>query len=326
MPHLNLNFQALIYEDISERNPLIRLPDLSKSIQGVSVQYDKSDRILLNPSEAKDIAVTTRALAFDSTTQLSFERPIENDDRLRIKWTGTGTNPVFRTLRALGGDATTVVSIARVSPYVARIQVQSGTAWTTGPVQVGDLLRFEPNTDDLTSPFSETNVGKTYQIQSKGSNYLDFIDNGQASLDSNITLGADFASVLRVLSTGPVKIGDTLEVSGTDINPSNHGKFTLTDVSSDYVEIISPFGAEQSVLWDSSDALFTVYEYLIGWVLARGTGPFKIRFGAQQQWAQVDRIGDTALLLCSVSTYKIEAMNDSLDPVEISIQHAKVVG
>lgn len=325
MPHLNLSFSALIYEDISEKNPSIRLPDLSKNIQGIGVQYDKSDRILLNPSETKDIVVTTRNVLWDITTELQFLRFISGDDRMRIKWTGNGTNPSFRILRSIAGDATTVVSISRISPYVARIQVQSGTAWNTSSVQVGDFIRFEANNDSLTSPFSDTNLGKQYQVQAKGANYIDFIDNGESSLDTNVTLGADYSDVLRVLSAGPVKVNDTVEISGSNINPSNTGRFTIIDVNSDYVEIINPFGVEETVTYSAS-SLFTVYEYLIGFVLARGIGgPFKVRFGSQSEWVLVDRIGDTALMMASVSTYKIEAKNDGLYPIEISIQHAKVV-
>lgn len=324
MPHLNLNFQALIYEDVGEKNPNIRLPDLTKSIQGIAVQYDKSDRILINPGDVTNIAVTTRNVLWDGTTVLSFVRPVANDDRMRLTW-ASGTAPAFRTARAIGGDATTVVSVLRVTPYVARVQVQSGTAWTLSGVQVNDILRFEANTDAVTSPFSLTNAGQSFQVQSKGSDYIDFIDNGMASLDTNITLGANFAKVFRVLSQGPVKLGDTLEIAGANVNPSNAGRFTVTDVSSDYVEVINPFGTPQTVTYDATLAAFTVYEYLIGFVLARGTGAFKVRFGNQVEWARIDKIGDTALLLSSVSTFKIEASNDGPDPVEISIQHAKVI-
>lgn len=325
MPHLNLNFNVLIYEDYSEKNPRVRLPDLGKDINGIQVSYDKSDRIVINPSEIKNIAVTTRSVLWDSTTQLAFQRPVDGDDRLRIQWNGSGTNPAFRTLRSLSGDATTVVSISRVSPYVARIQVQSGTAWTTTSIQTGDLIRFERSTDAIVSPFSVTNVGQTWTVQAKGTDYIDYIDNGQSSLDTNITLGADFAYVLRLITTGPVKINDTIQVEGADINPSNTGKFTITDVSSDFIEIISPFGVPQTVTY-SPTALFTIYEYLIGFVLARGIGgPFKVRFGNQTEWALVDRIGDTALLLTSISTYQIQATNDGTDPVEISIQYCKVI-
>ena len=323
MPNMNLNFQMLVYEDFSEKNPKIRMPDLTKDINGIAVQYDKSDRIIINPGETKDIAVTTRAVQWDNTTQLSISRPVATSDTIRLAWTGTGTAPVFRTLRSIGGDATTAVSISRVNPYVARIQVQSGTAWSLGSVQPGDLLRFEASTDAILSPFSAQNVGKSFKVQAAGSNYIDFLDNSSASLDTNITLGADFAYILRVTSTYPVKVNDTIELSGSSFNPANLGKFFITDVSSDFIEFLNPFGYPETVTY-SNNSLFTIYEYLIGFVLARGTGPFKIKFGGQDNWAKIDKAGDTALMMASVSTYQIQAMNDGLDPVEISIQHCKI--
>ena len=325
MPNLNLNFQVLIFEDSADRNPQIRLPDLSKSIQGIPVTYDKSDRILLNPGDIDNIAVTTRAILWDTTTQLSISRPVALNDNIRVTWTGTGTNPIFRTNRNMGGDATTTVSITRVSPYTARLQQVAGTAFTLGGVVIGDFVRFEPNTDLLTSPFSAANVGTTLQIQAVGSNYIDFIDNGQASLDTNIVLGASYSQVLKVISPGPVKVGDTIELTGSNINLSNQGNYTITDVSDSWVQFINPFAYPQTVLYDTNLASFTIYQYLIGFVLARGIGgPFQVKFGNQTQWVTVDMLGDTAIFLGSVSTYQIQATNPGPNPVEISIQYAKV--
>ena len=322
MAYLNFNYGLMVAEDSSDINPKVRMPDITKSIQGVVVGNDKSDRITLGPGESKDIVVTARALAWDASTQLQFDRYISSGDNMRIKWTGTGTNPGFRTARNIAGGATTAVSISRVSPYVARVSVISGTAWSLATVQVGDLLRFEKNTDSFTSPFSPTNLGKTFQVQAKGATYIDFVDNGEASQDANVTLGASFGFALRVMSTGPTKIGDTLELSGPTLNLSNAGKYTIVDVSSDYIEVVNPYGVNETVTYSSNS--MNVYDYLIGFVHLRATGKFKMRFGGQAEWATVDRLGNEALFIASVSTYKIEAKNDGSDTITISVQHAMV--
>lgn len=325
MPFLNINFQVLMYEDVDSgsRNPLIRMPDITKSIQGVPVNNDKSDRVVVYTNDIKDLATTSRALSWDATTQLSFSMPISSESKQRIKWTGTGTNPLFRTKRAIGGDATTTVSITQLTPYVKRITNISGTAWNTSSVQVNDLIRFERNTDAFTSPFILGNTGVTYLVQSKGSTYIDFIDNGQAIVEGSVTLGADFELALRVMSPGPVKLADILTIASTNVHPSNTGKFEIVDISTDYIEVVNPLGVTETQLIGS--VIPTIYEYLIGFVLLRASGPFKIKFDGQSEWARVDRVGPEALFMASMSAHSIQAMNDGPDPITVSIQYARVL-
>jgi len=313
-----------MYEDTeNSRNPLIRLPDITKSIQGVPINNDRSDRVTLYTNDVKDIATTSRTLFADSTTQLSFEKPISQEGKMRIKWTGTGTNPVFRTNRAIGGSATTTVSIAELTPYVKRITVLSGTAWSTAAVQVNDIIRFERNTDTFTSPFATGNSGTTYLVQAKGSNYIDFVDNGQAIAEGSVLLGTDFEQAVRVMSPGPTKLGDIITLSGSGLHPSNAGKFEIVDVSTNYIEVINTLGVTETIILGTNSLV--IYEYLIGFILLRASGPFKIKFDNQVEWVKVERVGAEALLLASISAHSIMASNDSPDPVTISVQYARVL-
>lgn len=325
MPFLNLDYGLMIFEDQTDRNPQVKLPDIRKSVQGVQVNHDKSERLTLAPGETKDIVVTSRAVAWDSTTQLQTDRYISTADNVRLKWTGTGTAPSFRTNRNMGGDATTVVDMTRVSPYVVRITQSSGTAWTLGSVAIGDTIKFEKTTGAFTSPFNASNQGKAYAVQAKGANYIDFVDNGTAALDTAITMGADFAFALRVFSPGPVKIGDTLTVSGSGINPSNQGKFEIVDLSSDYVEIVNPFSEPETFLIGSN--ALTIYDYLIGLLHLRASGPVRVKYDNQVEWMLLDRLGAEVLLLASTCAYRIQANNnDPSQEIEISVQHARVIG
>lgn len=324
MPNLNLKYGVLIYEDESDRNPKVKLPDIESLIAGVGVENDKSDRITIFPNEIKDIAVTSRALGWDSTTQLHFERYSSTSDNMRIKYTGTGLAPNFRTKRVIGGDATSTVSITRVTPYVARIQNIGGTAWNLASVQVNDYIKFEKSTDTFTSPFSETNqTYNTHLVQAKGVDYIDFIDNGIISLDSNIVLGADYDFAMRVITQSPVKIGDSVELSGSGVNPSNHGKFSIVDVSPEYIEVTNPLGVDETVLLGTNS--ITVYEHLIGFIHLRASAPVKIRFGNQTEWVKLSRLGSQAVFIGSVSTHSIQALNDSPETVSVSVQYATVL-
>lgn len=324
MPYLNFTSGLLIYEDEHEKNPKVKLPDIEQSITKVMVGNDKSDRLSLSPGDVKDIIVTTRTISWDSTTQLIIERYLSTQDNVRIRWSGTGTNPAFTTNRNIGGDATTAVSITRVTPYVARVTQTGGTAWNLANVQVGDLVKFEKSTDAFTSPFSTANTGTAFKVQAKGANYIDFIDNGIAALDSSIVLGASFSFALRAYAPGPTKVGDTLEITGGTFNLANQGKFLIVDVSPDYIEIINAFVAPETILFTVNTAF--VYEFLIGFIHLRSSDRIKIRFNAQTDWVVLDRLGAIAIMISSVCAYKIQAYNDGLGPVTISIQYAKVEG
>jgi hypothetical protein len=325
MPYLNLNYSLIVYEDQSDKNPKVKLPDLSISIAGVQVSHDTSHRVYLAPGEVKDIAVTSRALGWDSTTQILFDRYAASGDNVRIKWTGTGLNPAFRVNRNIGGAADTVVDMTRITPYVLRITQSSGTAFSLGSVVNGDYLKFEKSTDAFISPFNVNNQGRSFLIQAKGANYIDIVDNGTASLDTAITLGADFAFALRAYSAGPIKIGDTISISGSGINPSNHGKFDVVDVSPDYIEIVNPFGYGETVLYGTNN--LTVYDYLIGFLHARASTKISLRYDAQVEWAAKSLMGPEVVVLESPSSYRIQARND--DPVTeavISVQYGRIIG
>lgn len=322
MSYLNLNYGLVVYEDPSDRNPNIRLTDIAKSTQGVGVDNEESDKTHLNPGETIDIVTTLRSVAWGSSTQLQFLRYLANQDAVRLRHTGTGTAPAFRTNRAIGGDATTAVSITRLSPYVARITQSAGTAWSLGSVANGDIIKFEKDTDTFVSPLSEVNKGKSYVVQAKGANYIDYFDNGESALDSAIVLGADFEFAIRVFSPGPVKIGDTVDISGAGINPANRGQFVISDLSYDYIEFNNPFGIDETVLYSTN--VLNVYNYLIGFIHLRASGKIKIRTGEQAEWMTLDRLQEEALFMGSVQTYKVEAFNDSQEIVSVSVQHARV--
>ena len=322
MSFLNLRYGLLIYEDdTSDKNPDIRVPDISKNIEGVPVSLEKSEKIIVNNSEIKDIATTARALLWDATTEVTFDRYLASSSNIRLTYTGTGTAPVFRTNRNIGGDATSEATITRVTDYVARIQNTAGTAWALANVQVNDVIRFEKTDDSYTSPFETGNQGKQYVVQAKGADYIDFVDNGNAVVET-VTLGADFAKTLKVVSQSSVRVGDTLELSGAGINPSNQGKFEIVDVSDDYVEITNPLAVQETVVLGTNT--FVVYEHLIGFLHLRGSAPIKVRFGEQSEWVQIDTLNGEAIFLGSVCTHRIQAMNDRSNPVIISVQTAMV--
>jgi hypothetical protein len=321
MSFLNLNYGLIIYEDPSDRLPNIRLTDISKTLVNICADHEESDKYHLGPNETVDMITTLRALGWTALTGLDISRPINNEDNIRIKHDGNGPAPAFRTNRAIGGSATTQVSISRSSPYVAKITQNAGTPWTLTNVQVGDILKIEKTTDSFTSPFTQNNQGKSFVVQAKGTNYIEVLDEGAMSLDTNIVLGANFEFAFRVFSQGPVKIGDTISIDG-NINPANKGKFQIVDLSYDYVEIVNPFAITETIVYGTNK--INIYDYLIGFIHLRASGPIKAKFDDQAEWVKVEKLQTEALLIASIEAYKVRAFNDSQESVTISVQHASI--
>lgn len=328
MSYLNVNYSFVEYSDAtSPNNPKVKTADISRSDTQVCVSYPGGQTFSIGPNEVVELATTSRSIAWDNTTQLHFQRYLAGSDNLRILWTGTGTAPAYRVNRNIGGSATTSVSITRVTPYVARITNVGGTAWTPGAIQAGDIIKFERNTDSFTSPLSYSNLGQAYTVQTATSTSIDFIDNGQAALDAAVVLGSDYAFAVRVYSASGVKIGDVLELPNTsNAHPSNQGKYTVTDVSPDYLEIVSPLGLDETILYSSSAPTAVAYDRLIGFLHARSvaTGGFKLRFDDNTGWTKYSPLSGEAFFLGSVTAYRIQATNEGPNPVVLSVQYSTV--
>jgi hypothetical protein len=322
---MNFKLGFLIYEgEQSTKAPAVRTPDIHIEAECIRVENDTSDRNVVNPNQIKTISSTARTLLADNTTQFAWQQHLRTSGstRCRLLWTGTGTAPNFRTNRNIGGAADTVVTFSRLNDYVARITQTAGTAFNLAGVQIGDFIKIDVTNDYLTSPFATSNQ-KEFLVQAVGANYLDFVDNGNSS-EEVVTLGADFAKVIKVLSQGDVLLGDTLSIeSATGINPSNVGAFEVVNVSDNFVEFVNPLCVEQTLTNIATSIV--VYEYLIGMICIRASGPFSVRFGAQTEWTQVGLLGGFAMFFASVNTHKVQIKNTDSQVLKFSVQTTQIV-
>lgn len=322
MAFLNLNYQLLIFKDNpGSGKPNIRTPDITDSFQGLTLNNVKSDDPTIQPGETRTIAVTTRALLADATTQFILERPSANSDLIRVRWTGTGTNPVFRIKRVLSDDATTQVTISRQSPRTARIQSTGGTPINASTVQLGDIVQFGRNTDTFTSPFGDQNLGTEWIVQGVGSNFVDVIDEGTIGLDQAIVLGSSFDLALRVFSPGPVRKGDLVHLEQAGLNGNNAGDYQISDVSYDYVEFCNPYSSPQT--FTASDQLVKVYDHLIGFLYIRTSGPIRLTTNLSGV-EDLGSMGGIGLKLSTTKAWQVDATNLGNQPVSVLITHAGV--
>jgi hypothetical protein len=261
------------------------------------------------------------------TSQFSFLRPVATDGIVRVLWTGTGGSPGFRTARALGVDATTVLSQTRTGPKTIRLQSTSGTPLNSAAVVSGDKIFFERTTDAFTSPFSSYNSGKTYTVQSKGSGYIDYIDEGTVIEEPSVTLGSGFAQALKVFAPegAGLRIGDSIVLTSSNFNTANQGTFTVTQHTDTYVEFLNPYAAIETVT-NSTNGVFA-YDELIGFVYLVSSGNVVLFLDDQTIGSPVVRLdNNVGFFMGSISASKIIIKNETSEKVSIRCQLAALLG
>jgi hypothetical protein len=284
---------------------------------------ENSRTVLIAPGDTADIVVNTRTLTASVTTEFAISFPVSTSSVARMKWTGVGTAPGFRTARALASDATTKVAITRLTPAIVRLTTVLGTAFSTAAVQVGDFLRLERSTDTFTSPFAVANQGVTFKVVGVTVSAIDVQDNGQMAPETGVVLGTGFAEAMKVLSPSPVKVGDTVVVDGI-VSLSNQGRYVVVQVSDTYVEFVAPQAYPET--FTNGAALIKVYDGLIGFLNLKANGPLLLTIDGGQAFSLGMLNESESIFMGSVKSYLVQATNDSSSPVNVSFQYVSLVG
>ena len=321
MSHMNLSLGIITYEDQNVNSPTIRTLDITRSLLGIPIYGEQTNKIEnLAPGESRIVAATTRTLTQDNTTQYEIYHP-SSVDVSTVRMMGVaGMTPGFATKRNILTNATSVVSITRINPATCRVLSVAGAPINTTAVQVGDILKFEKTTDFFTSNFGPINQN-AFRVLAKGAGYIDVAEDGVMSEESSISLGVDYDFQMRCFSNGSVKVNDILEIMGTGQNPNNVGSWKVLNVSHDYVEFANPYAVD---LTFTNTSNVQIYDRLIGFVLIRAMSPVTlvINEGAP---IKIERLGgQEALFLGSIKAFKIELRNDDALPVSATVHYSSV--
>lgn len=225
--------------------------------------------------ESKTLVSTRRTSGVTTSTEFQVSNPIASlNTTWRIAWTGVGSDPLFRTARAIGTSALTAITITRLSDTIARL-TQATAPLSTAAINVGDFLLIEKTTDSFTSPFTTSNQGTPVKVVGKTSTTIDVLDNGFMVPESGVVLGASFAQVLKVFSASGVQVNDALIIKSTAFNAGNRGEFKVTAVSSDYVEIEASSLVSETVTGATSSDFYLADE-VIRFLSLSATGAIKV--------------------------------------------------
>jgi hypothetical protein len=232
-------------------NPTLNFFKWTRDISPVDADKPKSEEFCLAPGESKSLWSGERVLSADSTTQLSIQLKSGTDSTYILSWTGTGTNPVFRTIRATGHDATTQLIVSKNGPVITLTQ-GLGTPINTSSIVIGDVI-------SLGAPFSDVNKGM-FKVIAKTPTSISFENPiGEAQ---TVVLGAGFETALEVFSSSGVQVGDKIRIFG-GFSSSTFGTYEITKVFGNRLEFFSSKGlASETVLTDNIAIYYMAKQFL----------------------------------------------------------------
>jgi hypothetical protein len=127
MSHLNLNVNAVAFDDIkSSNNPLIRPFDLTYKLASCAIENPVSVSRLIPPQTALTLFNGTRTTAIDGTTAFTVTQPVPGMNTYQFTSTA-GTPPVFRTDRAPAITPSTQFAVTVNGPISTLTFTDSGT-------------------------------------------------------------------------------------------------------------------------------------------------------------------------------------------------------
>lgn len=213
MSLINVSLNVTAYADAPKTaNPQVKHADYSWSMLGMPTGIPKQTDISLAPGESKQIISSARSLSFNGST--SFD--VESVDGVKTRLKGSFG---ARTSRD-SGDGTTEWTIALVNKLVTMTYTGTGAAPNFGGMLVGDSVT-------LGTAFNALNQG-SFQIQKVGANYIQFVN--------AVAQGETIAAQAEIYSSGPVQIGDFLDLTSAQFAFPNRGVFEIIGVTDSYVE------------------------------------------------------------------------------------------
>jgi len=293
MSLLNCSLNFVGYLDAARNaNPMVRMADLSWSLQGMATGNIRNIPIILAPGETQTITSSARALSYTGGTSFQVV-PVSGTSRVRF--TGLFGQ---RTSRP-SGDATTQWALTVVNGLVTATYTGTGTAPTFGSMVAGDGCFFG-------TAFSTYNQG-IFQVVKVGVDYIQF----QNSLATAQTV----LGQVNVFSSGPVQVGDTLSVVSTVFSFPNRGQFVVTAVTDQWIEFANPAAIPETVSGVASGGI-NAYLESYRWMLVAIDGRINMStngdaLGAFEVSTDIagDIIGNPGLLLKRGNVFRVDATN-----------------
>lgn len=297
MSLLNLSVNLVAYADeLKNANPMVKFVDLRWSMLGLPTDIPRQVPIFLPPGTTQTVMSTERTLTFTGATTFQISN-VSGTTYVRL----VGDFGA-RTAR-LDGDATTQWSLVKTNQLVRLTYTGTGTAPTFAGIQVGDGIT-------LGSGFLSINQGD-YVIVSKGANYVEFT----APNAVNETV----VDQVEIYSSGPVQVGDLIDISSSQFAFPNRGVFTITRVTDQYVEFSNPEAVAQASVTSVSSGL-SIYPEAYRWMLLAIDHKVVVKLNSDTQSGceveppkESDLVNNPGLMIKRGKVFRIDIQNPTLE-------------
>jgi hypothetical protein len=242
MSILSITNRLLAYDDASgsTNNPTQRAFDWSRQTQGIPCDNPASEPFRIPPLQQVQIFDGTRTIASDNTTQYSLAVLNVAPNRYRLSFTGVGTDPAFRTDRAVdflsGSNPKTITVTPQLNQSIA-VTASAGSVFSG--VVPGDVVYIPGlSTGDPAGIFDPLNEG-VWSVLDATTTKLTLARNPgtvYASKAETVTIVDNYS--FQVFSSAGVQLDDTLSlVSGFSVALLQN--YEIVSVTSDAIEFIS---------------------------------------------------------------------------------------
>lgn len=209
-----------------------------------------------------------------------------------------------RTARS-SGDGTTQWAISLTNTLATLTWTAIGTPPVFGGMSAGDGLT-------LGTGFNSLNQGD-FTIVKVGSNYVQYI-NGIAQAETVIAQAS-------IYSSGPVQVGDILDIVSTQFAYPNRGEFIITRVTDSFVEFSNPNLVPETVTTVQTTDI-NIYPEAHQWMLIATDGNVVVRLNNDTGNGVViepvspgDIVASPGLFLKRGKVFRVDLVNPGLTEV-----------
>ena len=276
----------LAYEDQSStNNPQQRPFDWSRILQGIPVDNPACDPFRVLPLQSVTLFDGTRSISADGTTRYSLSVLNTALNRYRLKWTGVGTAPVFRTDRVVDFAPPSTITITPQLNQSVAVTASAGAIF--GAVLPGDVV-FIPgvSTGDGTGIFDSLNEGFWSVLDATVSQLILVRNPGQVYSAKAETVHIVSNASFQVFTSTGVQLDDTLSlVSG--FTASLLQNYEIVAVTANAIEFLSGVtlppiasimpGAGAIVIFSNAKSfVYVESDQNLGLTLNNNTGTFPV--------------------------------------------------
>jgi hypothetical protein len=241
-PLINVSLNLLAYLDgPKSQNPKLREADLSFSMLGMPTGISRTVSVNLAPGETNTVMSTLRALSY--TTSNIF---VVSNTGATVTISGSFGQRTGRQ----DGDGTTQWNLSFAQGVITATWTGVGTAPIFAGMVAGDGVT-------LGAPFSPLNQGD-FTLIKVGSNFI--------SWQNQIGISEVQTGQVDVYTSGPVQVGDTIDIQSLQFSAPNRGQFKLTRVTDTFVTFTNPTPYAETVTMVTPGDL-NIYKDAYKWVM-----------------------------------------------------------